>query len=84
MCDAYLLKSASQGSPGLEEVRWRSPVFAGDTISGTATIVDKRVSKSNPSVGLITFEYTLVNQHSKTIMTVRGPGIVDTTQDKAA
>ena len=84
MCDAYLLDSASQGSPGLEEVRWKSPVYSGDTISGTATVVDKRVSRSNPSVGLVTFEYSLINQHSKTVMTVRGPGIVDTKQGKAA
>ncbi len=31
MCDAYLLESASLGSPGLEKLSWKNPVYPGDT-----------------------------------------------------
>ena len=33
MCDAYLLESASLGSPGVDNLRWLKPVFPGDTLS---------------------------------------------------
>ena len=32
MCDAYLLESASAGSPGVENIRWMAPVRPGDTL----------------------------------------------------
>ena len=31
LCDAYLLDSTSQGAPGIDYVRWKKPVLAGDT-----------------------------------------------------
>lgn len=77
MCDSYLLQSASQGSPGLEEVRWHKPVRPGDTLSGTAEVVDARLSKSRPTLGLIMFHYHMKNQNDETVMTVRGLGMID-------
>ena len=35
LCDAFLLDSTSQGSPGIDHVKWKKPVLAGDTLSGT-------------------------------------------------
>ncbi|MDP3097074.1 MAG: MaoC family dehydratase, partial [Syntrophales bacterium] len=32
MCDAYLLDSASLGSPGIDKLKWLKPVRPGDTI----------------------------------------------------
>jgi acyl dehydratase len=29
MCDSYLVNSSSLGSPGIEEVKWLSPVYPG-------------------------------------------------------
>lgn len=42
---------------GMREVRFPNPVFAGDTISCSTTIVDKRRSKSRPDAGIVTFEH---------------------------
>ncbi len=78
MCDAYLLDSASQGSAGLDEVRWLKPVRPGDVLSGTATIVDGRVSKSRPDLGLLQMKYELCNQNDETVMIVIGSGMVKT------
>ena len=32
LCDGFLLESTSQGSPGLDYVRWKKPVLAGDLL----------------------------------------------------
>ncbi|MEY3006427.1 MAG: hypothetical protein RI942_769, partial [Pseudomonadota bacterium] len=39
-----------------------SPVFHGDTIRAETTILDKRESKSNDRVGVVTFEHRGYNQ----------------------
>ncbi|MEL6745119.1 MAG: MaoC family dehydratase [Pseudomonadota bacterium] len=87
MCDSYLLRSASDGSSGLDEVRWLKPVRPGDTLSGTSTVVSSRISKSNPKRGIIVFRYEVQNQHGDVVMEVSGSGMVATAaaaQDRAA
>jgi len=34
LCDGFLLDSTSQGSPGIEYVKWKKPVLAGDKLTG--------------------------------------------------
>ncbi|MEE9313219.1 MAG: MaoC family dehydratase [Rhizobiaceae bacterium] len=82
LCDAYILDSASQGSAGLEDVRWLKPVRPADTLSGSATVISRRVSKSNPRLGLVGFDYTLENQHGETVMKIAGMGMIDTLSSK--
>lgn len=81
MCDAYLLDTASQGSPGLEEVRWHRPVRPGDTLYGTAEVMGARVSKSREEIGLLDLKYEMHNQHGEIVMTSRGSGMVDVARD---
>lgn len=40
-------------SPGFSNLRWLKPVFAGDIISYSSTVVDKRASASRPDWGLV-------------------------------
>ncbi len=84
MCDAYLLDTASQGSGGLEEVRWLQPVRAGDILSGTATVKERRISKSNPRLGIVKFEYAIRNQRDEPVMRVTGMGMVDVADPEIA
>ena len=56
MCDGFLLDSTSQGSPGLDYVRWKRPVLAGDTLTGKSTVLAKRASKSKPGLGFVTVQ----------------------------
>ena len=51
MCDEYVLDSASLGSPGIDNLRWLKPVFAGDTLSMRLTILAARPMNSRPGVG---------------------------------
>lgn len=75
MCDGYLNQSASQGSPGLEEVRWLRPVRPGDRLTAKAEVTDRRRSSSSPELGIVTFHYDMKNQHDQTVMTIRGIGL---------
>ncbi|HZE41882.1 MAG TPA: MaoC/PaaZ C-terminal domain-containing protein [Stackebrandtia sp.] len=54
--DAVLSRAAADASPGLEEMRWTAPVYAGDELTGTVTIVDGQTSKSRPGLGTVTLE----------------------------
>lgn len=75
MCDAYVLNSTSQGAPGVDQVRWRKPVLAGDTLSGTTVIESARASTSRPGMGFVTCRHTLVNQHGETVLEMRHSGM---------
>lgn len=75
VCDAYLLDSASEGSPGLEECRWMAPVLAGDTLSGHLLVESARLSSSRPGIGLIGFRCNLFNQDGRQVMTYTNIGM---------
>lgn len=75
MCDSFLLDSTSQGSPGLEYVRWKKPVLAGDTLTGKSTILAKRASKSKPGLGFITVKSELFNQRGETVLELENIGM---------
>ena len=73
MCDSYLLRTASMGAPGIEELRWLRPVRPGDTLAGTATVLSTRGSKNRPDMGIVHFLFELANQRREPVMRVRNP-----------
>ncbi|MFZ1680680.1 MAG: MaoC family dehydratase [Rhizobiaceae bacterium] len=75
MCDAFLLESTSQGAPGVDYVNWRKPVLAGDTLSGTVTVIDRRRSKSRRDLGFVTSVVDLRNQRGETVLELRNTGM---------
>jgi len=75
MCDSYLLEAASLGSPGIENLRWLKPVFPGDTLGGTMTVLEARTMASKPHVGLVRSAWDLRNQHGETVLTMEGWGM---------
>ena len=72
MCDAFLNRSASMGSPGIEEVRWKKPVRVGDVLSVKRRTVETRRSKSRPEMGLVKFLSEVSDQHGELKMTSEG------------
>jgi acyl dehydratase len=76
MCESYLLNTASLGSGGLESIRWLHPVRPGDTLTGEAKVMDRRVSASNPKMGIVTFAYGLQNQDGTKVLAINGTGFV--------
>ncbi|THF56076.1 MaoC family dehydratase [Ollibium composti] len=75
LCDAFLLDSTSQGSPGIDSVKWKNPVLAGDTLSGRVTIRAKRISKSRPGLGFVSMRSELANQRGETVFELENTGM---------
>jgi acyl dehydratase len=75
MVDGYLAKSASMGSPGMEEIRWLKPVRPGDTLIVKRTIDEARVT-SKPDRGLVLSRTDVYNQRDEHVMMMRGYSLV--------
>ena len=65
MCDACLSRSSILGSSGMDEVKWLSPVLAGDVLSGDFTITSTRASASRPGIGIVNFTSKLAGADGK-------------------
>jgi acyl dehydratase len=75
MVDKYVSRSASLGSPGLDNIRWLAPVRAGDTITYYRDTIGARASASKPEIGLLQSRWEAVNQRGETVMTMEGWGM---------
>lgn len=51
--DTVLADSTSQGSGGMSELRWFSPVRAGDQLAGRLTVLDMAPSQTKPGRGTV-------------------------------
>ena len=65
ICDGYLNNTAGMGSSGLDETRWIKPVFAGETLTGTMTVLSKRVSSKRPGMGILKCCWELRNDRGE-------------------
>ncbi|KAF7964205.1 dehydratase [Cupriavidus sp. UYMU48A] len=68
-------KSASMGSPGVDEIRWLKPVCAGDTLTVVLNVLDTRPSKSKPDRGVVHTQWEATNQRGELVCTVKGMGM---------
>jgi len=75
MVEAYIGRSASAGSPGVENIRWLGPVRPGDTITYHRVILEARPSGSRPGIGLVRSRSEAVNQRGEPVMTMEGWGM---------
>jgi len=75
ICDAFILQSTSEGSPGIDYVRWKKPVHPGDVLTGRATITTKRQSKSRPDIGFANCRGELENQRGETVLELENTGM---------
>jgi acyl dehydratase len=72
--DGLLHRAASQGSPGVDEVQWRRPVLAGDTVNMTLTVLGTRAaSKGHRGFVHIRFEMW---RGTERVMTFESPIII--------
>lgn len=70
------VKSASLGSPGLESLQWKKPVYPGDVLRVEAELFDKRRSKSRPEMGITRNRVKVLNQHDEVVMESVNLGLV--------
>jgi len=75
MCDAYMLQSASVGSPGIDNLKWLKPVRPGDTLRAQRTTLESRTSKSRPEIGIVSNLWEVFNQEGEMVMSMQGYGM---------
>jgi acyl dehydratase len=75
-CDGFLLRSASQGGPGVEEVKWLKPVRPGDRLRVRRSTLSSRLSRSRPSIGIVDFLFELFNGSGEIVMTQKNSMLI--------
>mgnify|MGYP001164157565 CR=1 FL=1 len=71
-------KQAGLGSPGVDELRWKKPVYPGDTLRCETEVIEKRRSASRPEMGVYRSRVRVLNQDDLTVMTFISNGLIRT------
>lgn len=74
--DHYLPRAASLASPGIDELRWPTPVRPGDKLRLRTTIVAARRSRSKPDRGLVRTQAELINQGDRPVLTLLAMNLI--------
>ena len=61
-------EQAGLGSPGVDELRWLKPVYPGDRLTVTGTIIEKTPSRSKPEIGSFRTATRVTNQDGVEVM----------------
>jgi acyl dehydratase len=61
-------EQAGLGSPGIDELRWKKPVYPGDTLHVHGEIIETSPSRSRPEMGSFKTHTTVTNQDGVTVM----------------
>jgi len=74
--DHYVSKVASLASPGVDELRWPTPVRPGDSLRLRTTIVETRRSQSKPDRGLVRTRAELLNQDDQIVLSLLAMNLI--------
>ena len=77
LVDGLLSKSASLGSPGIEQIRWVRPVRPGDTLSARIVVLGLRASQSRPERGTVKIRTEVTNQQGEEVMWMESFGMFE-------
>jgi len=69
---------AGLGSPGIDELRWLTPVYPGDRLRCESEVLEKRRSASRPEMGIFKSRMSVFNQDDVMVMTFVSNGLVET------
>jgi acyl dehydratase len=71
-------KSAGLGSPGVDSLRWKKPVYPGDTLRCETEIIEKRRSASRPEMGIFKSLIRTFNQNGDMVLEMVSNGLIRT------
>src|SRR5258708_29674931 len=69
----FVGRSASLGSPGVNEVRWMAPLRPGDDLMLDVDVTEARVSRSRPETGIVTFKSVVRNAAGQALCEMVSP-----------
>lgn len=74
--DSFLFRTASLGAPGMNEVRWVSPLRPGDDLTLDVSVAETRPSTSRPEMGFVVLDYTVKNAKGEPLLFAQCPMMV--------
>ncbi|WP_394728143.1 MaoC family dehydratase [Altererythrobacter sp. GH1-8] len=70
------VKQAGLGSPGIDNLMWKKPVFPGDVLRVEGEVIEKRRSKSRPEMGLFKSRAMVFNQNDEVVLEMTSNGLI--------
>lgn len=71
-------RQAGLGSPGVDQIRWKKPVYPGDVLRCETEALEKRRSQSKPDMGIFKSACTVFNQDDEVVLTLISNGMIET------
>lgn len=75
-CDHYISAVASLGSPGVDELRWSSPLRPGEPVRLRVTVDEARPSRSKPDRGLVRTDVALLTEDGRCPLSLEALNLV--------
>ena len=69
-------KQAGLGSPGVDQLRWKKPVYPGDTLRVETEVLEKRRSKSRREMGIFKSRGITLNQNGEVVLEMISNGLI--------
>jgi acyl dehydratase len=70
------VKQAGLGSPGVDNLQWKKPVYPGDTLRVESEVISKRRSKSRREMGLFKSRAQIFNQNYEIVLEMTSNGLI--------
>ncbi len=74
--DSLLSQTDTQGSPGVENIRFRRPVRAGDRLTARYTVLVTEPSAKRPTLGKVLGRTELLNEDGDVVYQMDGWGLM--------
>jgi acyl dehydratase len=75
MVTNFLHETSSLGSPGLENIQWRKPVFPGDVLRLQSTVLEIKPMAKRHDVGMTRNHWEMFNQNGDKVLNMEGWGM---------
>jgi len=75
MVTNFLQQTSSLGSPGLENIQWKKPVYPNDTLRLQTTVLETKPMGRRPDVGMTRNLWEMFNQHGDKVLNMEGWGM---------
>jgi acyl dehydratase len=69
-------EQAGLGSPGIDELKWRRPVYPGDTLRCETEVIARRRSRKRPEMGLFRSRIQVFNQDDDVVLEMISNGLI--------
>ena len=67
---------AGLGSPGVDNLQWKKPVYPGDVLRVETEVLEKRRSKSRPEMGIFKSRAKVFNQNDEIVLEMTSNGLI--------